>query len=491
MATNPFPVAIASLPPPQTYLTFFTDTLQANQLQFSFGTSSTKFLPHITAIPLLDTAGKENINLYWNDTVPGVPHGQLYWNYTSANGDILISSAAVQLTSIPLAAQQTSISLPVPISASSTTASGTLPTSAGPTTGVVSTSIPGPTSGTTNRPTATGSTTEPTSIPKLDSGVQPIVVAGIAVGSSIVGALVAGIVAWCCLCRRRKQKRAQDSEPSAIALMHPEKGFNAQVMPIVISSPIPHAMENGLPQPLEDRAIAGEMSKISNSIKNHVQSFYHVGHVSPGVLDLDDLRALGENLPMSTGTLSTLLGNSATREIALRFCIAWVAISRMQLNSLPSMTFLPPEIAECLLSIAADRSPRANSLYLSKWRVITAQLMQSAYVRSPFSAIDARNQNIQAAMNTLEGILQPYADSRVDNNQRRRNLEEILKRAASLAFTLFSQPNSWKFDWQDEESFKLGSLCVFPALVQVTNENGETVKPPRTFSEAVIRRLDE
>lgn len=117
--------------------------------------------------------------------------------------------------------------------------------------------------------------------------------------------------------------------------------------------------------------------------------------------------------------------------------------------------------------------------------------MQPAYVRSAFSAVDPRSQNIKAAVDVLEGILQPYADSRTDNNQRRRNLEEILKRAAIFAFTLFGQPNSWKFDWQDDESFKSGSLCVFPALVQVTDENGELVKPPRPFSEAVIRRLDE
>jgi hypothetical protein len=267
-------------------------------------------------------------------------------------------------------------------------------------------------------------------------------------------------------------------------------------------------MENGLPQPLEDKAISGEVSKISNAIKNHVQSFYHNGRVSPGLLDLDDLQGLGNNLPMSTGTLSTLLGNSDTREIALRFCIAWVAVSRMQLQAHPSTTFLPPEVAACSLSMATgDREPRgkmsqcinvnltdsaiAHALYMSKWRVITAELMQSVYVRSPFSAGDPRSQNINAAIDVLEGILQPYADSRIDNTQRRRNLEEILKRSATFAFTLFSQPSSWKFDWQDEEVFKSGSLCIFPALVQVTDENGDSVNPPRPFSEAVIRRLDE
>jgi hypothetical protein len=347
----------------------------------------------------------------------------------------------------------------------------------------------------------------PTSEPE-PSGIKAGAVAGVAIGCLIAGALIAGLLVWFLVGRRRKAASAQYHESSAVTLINREKGANAQVTSVASGSPIPKAIENGLPQPLEDQAISGEVSKISNAIKNHVQSFYHNGKVSPGLLDLDDLQGLGSNLPMSTGTLSTLLGNSDTREIALRFCIAWVAVSRMQLEAHPSTTFLPPEVTECFLSMTPeDRGPRgrmsqsinmnltnpaiAHALYMSKWRVITAELLQSVYVRNPFSAVDPRSQNIKAAINVLEGILQPYADSRVDNTQRRRNLEEILKRSALFAFTLFSQPSSWKFDWQDEEVFKSGSLCVFPALVQVTDENGDSVKPPRPFSEAVIRRLDE
>jgi hypothetical protein len=346
------------------------------------------------------------------------------------------------------------------------------------------------------------------SIPSPESSnLKGGAVAGVAIGCLIAGGLITGLLVWF-LWGRRKAASARHHESSAVTLINREKGANAQVTSVASGSPIPKAMENGLPQPLEDQAISGEVSKISNAIKNHVQSFYHSGKVSPGLLDLDDLQGLGNNLPMSTGTLSTLLGNSDTREIALRFCIAWVAVSRMQLEALPSMTFLPPEVTECFLSMTPeDRGPRgrmsqsinmsltnhtiAHALYMSKWRVITAELLQSVYVRNPFSAVDPRSQNIKAAINVLEGILQPYADSRVDNTQRRRNLEEILKRSALFAFTLFSQPSSWKFDWQDEEVFKSGSLCVFPALVQVTDDNGDSVKPPRPFSEAVIRRLDE
>ena len=117
--------------------------------------------------------------------------------------------------------------------------------------------------------------------------------------------------------------------------------------------------------------------------------------------------------------------------------------------------------------------------------------MQSTYVRNPFTVTDDRLHNIQGAAGILDNILRPYSDSRMEDGQRTRNLEEILKRAALFAFTLFSQPSSWNFDWQNEVGVKSGSLCIFPALVQVMDESGESVKPPRPFSEAVVRRLDE
>ena len=129
-------------------------------------------------------------------------------------------------------------------------------------------------------------------------------------------------------------------------------------------------------------------------------------------------------------------------------------------------------------------------MFLTRWRALTAELMQSTYVRNAFSASDPRSRNIETASDVLEGVLRPYADSRMDNNQRRRNLDEILKRAAGFAFTLFSQPNSWDYDWHDDQGVMSGSLCIFPALVQTTDETGAPVNPPRAFSEAVVRRLD-
>jgi hypothetical protein len=144
-----------------------------------------------------------------------------------------------------------------------------------------------------------------------------------------------------------------------------------------------------------------------------------------------------------------------------------------------------------VIYILINNSTGHSASELARWRVTTAELMQGSYVRDPFTASDSRNGSVQTAANTLENILRPFADSRMDNGERRRNLEEILKRSALFAFTLFSQPSTWGFDWRETQGVKSGELCIFPALVQLTNETGQAINPPRPFSEAVIRRLDE
>jgi hypothetical protein len=132
----------------------------------------------------------------------------------------------------------------------------------------------------------------------------------------------------------------------------------------------------------------------------------------------------------------------------------------------------------------------AHTLKVAYWRIMTTELMRSTYVQTPFSTSDSRNVAILSLAQALGNVLQPFVNSGMDDQERGRNLEEILKRSALFAFTMFSQPSTWDFDWKETQSIKAGELCIFPALVQVTDEAGERVKSPRSFSEAVIRRLE-
>ncbi|KAI4628199.1 hypothetical protein J4E80_002337 [Alternaria sp. BMP 0032] len=351
-----------------------------------------------------------------------------------------------------------------------------------------------------------------TSVPILPqsegSDLSTGAIAGIAIGCFAAGALLAGAILWFCR-RRRRQPKNQYPQPDTYALASQEKGFSASAIPLAGKRSSVAALGGGLPQPLEDKAISGDVSKISNAIKNHVQSYYHTSRVNPGLIDYEDLHALGPGLPVSVGTLTTLIGNAATREIALRFIIAWVIVSKLRPSKDPSKSLLPSEVAQCYQAVATgDRGYQgmrheflrlqyrstdfraAQTSLMARWRVMTAELMQASYIRNPFGPSDSRHPSIQATLATLDNVLQPYADSRMNNGERKRNLEEVLKRAALFAFTLFSQPSAWEFEWQEEQGVTSGDLCIFPALVQVADEAGNPVSPPRPFSEAVVRRLD-
>ncbi|KAH6638769.1 hypothetical protein C7974DRAFT_329428 [Boeremia exigua] len=348
---------------------------------------------------------------------------------------------------------------------------------------------PASSSGLSTTPTASTTTTSTPMNDEKSVGLSGGSVAGVAIGCLIAGALIAGLVLWVCR-SRRTSKRIDHNETSAIALISPEKGPLTHTKSITGSLAIVD-VDGALPQPLEDQAISGEITKISSLIKNHVQSYYHNKVVNLGLIDLDDITALGKVLPFPARKLSALLDDPATREVALRFCIAWAIISRIQSHGTSADSLLPPEVCTPMREImnANDKS-KAHVLRSARWRVTTAELLHTTYVSDAFASSDPRGATIRKLSFILENVLKPFADSRINDDERKRNLVELLKRSAMFAFTLFSQPSTWTFDWREEQSVESGEFCIFPALVQLTNEIGDPIVPPRSFSEAMTRRLE-
>ena len=111
--------------------------------------------------------------------------------------------------------------------------------------------------------------------------------------------------------------------------------------------------------------------------------------------------------------------------------------------------------------------------FLTKWRVITGQLLngQSASA-SANPTIDA---NVRRAVDDVDAAVGPYAAADT-NAARLGNLEEITRRCARVAATLFAQPAFWKFDWAHTGD----GLVVFPSLLRLTDENG------RPYGEGIV-----
>jgi hypothetical protein len=117
---------------------------------------------------------------------------------------------------------------------------------------------------------------------------------------------------------------------------------------------------------------------------------------------------------------------------------------------------------------------------VSKWRQITANLLQRTYGGSTIPPNDARMANIQELVRRLDAILVRYASS--TGKDRRSNLEELIKRGARFGYTLFSQPTEWTFDWGGDGNAK-NELVVFPALVQIGDDAGLRLRKPLKFTD--------
>ena len=289
-------------------------------------TATLKVVSGVPAIEGTITYGWYPAQIQVVRTMPGITPETVFGVPAETDRSLFTSLAVTTSPSVP------SISTTAPnVSVPATVSSMTVPFTTVPSTTTPSTSS-----------TATGGTSP---IRSARKGVSGGAVAGIAVGCLLVGALLAGFLSLIWL---KRQKRHSNGYPGTVSFLQNEKYSNNS------RNTEPQLLENYFPLPLEDRALTRDVDKLSTSIKNHVQSYYHSGRVSPGILDLDDIQALGHDLPISSGTLSTLLANSSTREMALRFAIAWVIVSRIQLPGDPQTTLLPPEISQSLCAMSRD-----------------------------------------------------------------------------------------------------------------------------------------
>jgi hypothetical protein len=325
-AETPTPVAIADITPPFPTVTFYTIAPPDDKLWMSHNDNWTSLAP-ATDVQL--TAGVSTTIHYWWDK----GKSEIGYNWVTSNQQMSSTNVKIHV----------SITLPAIVPATSTQSAeiSSLVQTVESTTGSIS--------------AVSSMTPSPSSLPRVRNSTGSLsigAISGIAVGCFFVGIVVAGLVFWVC-CGRRRSSYNRASEHTLLAAVPHEKSITSIAPPLDNNKATSSVLSVGLPQPLEDKAIASEIAKIGSSIKNHVQSYYHTGRSSPGLLDSHDLKALGGNMPTSAEALSTLLAGSATRDIALRLCIAWVIISRMQPTQGSSESFLPPGLAQCFQRVVA------------------------------------------------------------------------------------------------------------------------------------------
>jgi hypothetical protein len=122
-----------------------------------------------------------------------------------------------------------------------------------------------------------------------------------------------------------------------------------------------------------------------------------------------------------------------------------------------------------------------RSTLLSRWRQITGSLAGSTYGHIHVTPDDPRLFNIERIANDLDYLLKPLASRKLDD-ERRRNMVEILKRGANFGYMLLTQATGWEFDWAPGEGDSSTRVVVFPALVQTVDDQGQQRRAPIRMS---------
>jgi hypothetical protein len=331
------------------------------------------------------------------------------------------------------------------------------------------------------------------------SGLKSAAAAGVGIGSAIGGALIACLV-FLLLTKRRRSKGNHNNESYGMSAEGSFVANSKKSTRVTISLPEHSSaaiVETNLPQPVEDNTITGDLSKLKNKIDGHIQSFYNTTLTNDEAA-VQALQQLLKDSPIQISNLAAQLSNPRSRPALLRLALAWTMISRIELECHGRASFLPTPVTGSVHTLPQtkmdERSPftqypnehnmlmatTARVAFLSKWRQITAALCGNTFTQEIMTEYDTRLENIRNAVKEADQFLAPYAN--IGDEARLRNLEEIMKRAARFGFLLFSQPSSFRFDWMAAS----GGLVVFPALLQVTDDEGKILPSARVFSQKEV-----
>lgn len=116
---------------------------------------------------------------------------------------------------------------------------------------------------------------------------------------------------------------------------------------------------------------------------------------------------------------------------------------------------------------------------MSKWRHLTGIILASTYGSETTDVKTLNRTNFTHLVDMLDEVLAPLATPSEISN-RRSNLEQIIKLGASSGYILLTQPTGWRFEWHSAQVKSGKSLVVFPDLVQVEDDMGRSLDPPRS-----------
>ncbi|KAB5536130.1 hypothetical protein GE09DRAFT_1291073 [Coniochaeta sp. 2T2.1] len=365
---------------------------------------------------------------------------------------------------------------------SSTSTSTSSPTSADlsatTTTPSTSSSTPTPTTATQTPP----STPTPTATEAPSPGTNAGLVAGVAVGCLIAGALLGLILAFF-FYRRRARSYSRYNPPVSAE----SKPFHQSPPPAAVQDRF--QLRQFLLDSSPDKEIASELHSLGGLIQQHVENNYHLrpAHVDPRALAVF-LTQLGirDRGSLTPETIAALALEPGTRQVALQHVISQVIFTSVDVSSRSHLSMLPAPIAAFLQSIPPKENGGNNaevSAYaLNEWRVLSAFLLHPApSARTPLPASNSAVAHQAAAFaSALDTFLGHFVvGDEASRLGQRSHLQAVIAECTKLGYVLLSQPSEWRFVHAPARQGGSHAAVVCAGLVKVTHKDGTPYGTPQ------------
>jgi hypothetical protein len=279
---------------------------------------------------------------------------------------------------------------------------------------------------------------------------------------------------------------------------------------VSLANPLKHYLLDGA----GDSEIITELTALGFLLEQHVRSHYHqqpLGSIPEGLPDSLAQLGLAKD---KHGQILELVQDTKTRSAAIRFLLAWVILSNVNMHTAGSLSLLPPVVTALFRSLpAANRtetkqtgrimsfhflvrifreladveSLTAVTRTLVLWRRLTAFIIhEKPDERSALSPPETIKVQIDALVDALNIFLSPFKlDDPRSREAQTRHLEGVIGECTKFGYALFSHPCEWRFTFR-KSSAESSGIVVMPGLEKLSNREGDLYDTPKAVVRPVV-----
>ncbi|KAI3545618.1 hypothetical protein CSPX01_04924 [Colletotrichum filicis] len=326
------------------------------------------------------------------------------------------------------------------------------------------------------------------------TGISTGTIAGASVGCLLGGLLIGAIVALAIL-RRKHQKDGKNIKKENFVLTTESKIYGE---PSSGQSSKDVDLSQFLLDATPDKEIGDEFRSLSELVRSHIESHYHLQPLHSSASLVPSIRDL--ELPQTPGStpesVAAICANPVSRQVGLQHVVSTAILNSIDFPSGGRFSVLPEPVTNFLRSVPRDTqydNSSAKMLALSQWRKLSAFLLHpSRNQRTPLSMPDsAAAQHAADLTAALQVFLRPFVPAdQTRLEEQTEHLQAVILECAKFGWLVMSQPSDWHFKYgQGGRNSGVRMLVVFPGLDKLSGKDGKLYRSPHQVVAPVVTQV--